>query len=157
MAIGQYGPEYFQFDDGGPAAEVRIFIFLPGTKTKAILYSDRNGLYTAPNPMWTDRRGEIVFFAEAGNYDLYYEEENTTIAITIGGESSSADVYVHPQTAPSTSWVIPHFLGIKPSVTVEESTGIPDDVTIPAIRHLDLNHTELRWGYPATGLATLRR
>lgn len=108
MALGLFGPEYLQFSDGGPAAEVRIFVFLPGTKTKAVLYSDPDGTFTAPNPMWTDRRGELVFYAELGDYDLYYEFPDdgtgTTVPITVdvaagGGTDPPVLGYKHIQSA----------------------------------------------------------
>lgn len=161
MAIGLYGPEYLQFSDGTAAAEVRIFVFLPGTKVKAQLFSDTSGLYTGPNPVWTDRRGELVFIAEQGEYDLYYEfpgESGTTIRVSVPPSPQiNPDIYVHHQDVASLSWMITHNLGVKPSITVEESILFPDDVTIPAIRHLDDNTTELRWGYAASGRATCRR
>lgn len=161
MAIGLYGPEYLQFSNGGPAAEVRIFVFLPGTKTKAQLFADKTGAYSGPNPVWTDRRGELVFFAEEGNYDLYYEypgETGITIPVQVPASPQvNPDVYVHNQDVASLSWMIVHNMGVKPSIIVEESVLFPDDVTIPATRHLDDNTTELRWGYAASGRATLRR
>jgi hypothetical protein len=161
MPIGLYGPEYLQFQDGGPAAEVQIFIFLPGTKTKAILYSDKTGLHTGPNPLWSDRRGEVVFFAEIGQYDLFYgepEPDGTTFEIQITGDDVvSADEYTHVQSVASDIWTVHHFLNTRPSVVVEESINVPDDISYPAIRHPDLNTTELRWGYAASGRATLRR
>jgi hypothetical protein len=161
MAIGLYGPEYLQFSNGGPAAEVRIFVFLPGTKTKAQLFADHTGAYSGPNPVWTDRRGELVFFAEEGSYDLYYEypgESGVTIPVEVPASPQvNPDVYVHNQSTASLSWMIVHNMGTKPTVIVEESVLFPDDVTIPAIRYLDDNTTELRWGYAASGRATLRR
>lgn len=89
MAIGLYGPEYLQFDEGGPAAEIQIFVFLPGTKTKAQLYADESGSFTGPNPVWTDRRGELVFFTDEGNYDLWFqypEPDGTTFSILVTAE-----------------------------------------------------------------------
>lgn len=161
MAIGLYGPEYLQFSNGGPAAEIRIFVFLPGTKTKAQLFADKSGLYTGPNPVWTDSRGELVFIAEVGEYDIYYEypeSGGTTIRVAIPEDPAiNPYVYVHNQNVAALTWEITHNLGVKPCVIVEESTTFPDDVTIPAIRHLDDNRTELRWGYAASGRATLRR
>lgn len=91
MAIGLFGPEYLQFSDGGPAAEVRIYVFLRGTKTKAVLYGDPNGLTTGPNPLWTDRRGELVFYAGTGLYDLYYEFPET-LGTTVPIEVDADDV-----------------------------------------------------------------
>jgi len=83
MAIGIYGPEYLQFSGGGPARDVQIYVFLPGTKTKAQLYADSSGLYTGPNPTSTDVRGELVFYAEAGDYDIYTPVTDTTIPVTV--------------------------------------------------------------------------
>lgn len=160
MAVGLYGPEYLQFDSGGPAAEVRIFVFLPGTKVKAQLYSDRTGLHTGPNPLWTDRRGELTFFAEAGSYDLYYEDGATPVTIPIEidlADVVDTDVYIHVQNSASDVWTINHNLAAKPQVIVEENVAMPDFVTIPAIRHLDTNTLELVWGFAASGRATLRR
>lgn len=161
MAIGLYGPEYLQFQDGGPAREVRIFVFLPGTKIKAQLFADKSGMYTGPNPLWTDHRGELVFFAEVGSYDLYYEfpgEQGTTIAVEISTDAVvDIDTYVHVQNIASDVWNILHGLGVKPHVIVEESTSIPDDITYPAIRYIDENNVQLRWGFPASGRATCRR
>lgn len=161
MALGLYGPEYLQFADGGPAANVLIYVFLRGTKVKAQLFADHSGQYTGPNPLWTDRRGELVFFAQTGLYDLYYEypgQQGVTVPIEIP-ESSEVDndQYVHTQGIASASWIIPHNLGAKPYIVVEENTSVPDDVTVPAIRHLDDNNLELRWGYLASGRATCRR
>jgi hypothetical protein len=122
MAIGLFGPEYIQFDDGGPAAEIRVFIFLPDSKTKAVLYSDRNGDRTAPNPMWTDRRGEIVFFAEEGFYDLFYEypePEGTTTLIEVGAGDVEPELRAlglrHTQNAPVQQVSVNHGLTFRPA------------------------------------------
>lgn len=157
MAIGLYGPEYLQFEDGGPASEVRVFIFLPDTKTKAVLYQDKNGQYTAPNPIWTDRRGELVFYAEAGSYDLFYQDAGVdyTTDISIGEENAGADEFVHHQTVANALWVIDHNMNCKPCVIAEDSAG--QDIVWPAVRYPDQNTVELRWGYATSGTATLRR
>jgi hypothetical protein len=125
MALGLYGPEYLQFSDGGPAAEVRIFVFLRNTKTKAVLYADRNGDYTGPNPVWTDRRGELVFYVEQGLYDLYYEYPDdgtgTTIPIEVtedaGGNPGVPPIlgYVHPQSSSTQNVQIVHNLSFYPA------------------------------------------
>lgn len=161
MAIGLFGPEYLQFAEGGPAREVQIFVFLPGTKVKAQLFADKSGLYTGPNPLWTDHRGELVFFAEVGSYDLYYQypgDVGVTVPVEITGDAVvDNDTYVHVQNAASDIWTVVHNLGVKPVPIVEESVNTPDDITYPAIRHLTNNTLELRWGYAASGRATCRR
>lgn len=126
MAIGLYGPEYLQFEGGGPAAEVRIFVFLPDTKIKAQLFADRTGLYTGPNPLFTDRRGELVFFTELGDYDLYYEfpqEGGTTVRVTVEDDGSDpggpgdgrALGYKHTQNTSVNALSISHGLDFRPA------------------------------------------
>lgn len=120
MAIGLFGPEYLQFDDGGPAAQVRIFVFLPGTKTKAVLYTDKHGLYTAPNPMYTDRRGELVFWIEQGTYDLWYDFANTTVTVEVTDEDvPDPDMrvlgYKHIQNTSVNALSISHGLTFAPA------------------------------------------
>lgn len=123
MVNALFGPEYLQFSDGGPAAEIRVFIFLPDTKTKAILFIDQAATQTAANPIWTDRRGELVFFAEEGDYDLYYEypgENGTTIRIEVTTEGDPEPVlralgYRHTQNTPVGAISIPHGLTFKPA------------------------------------------
>lgn len=158
MAIGLYGPEYLQFDDGGPAANVPILVFLPGTKTKVQIFSDRTGLHTGPNPVWTDHRGELVFFAQVGAYDLCYEAHGISITIPVeitGSDVINADTYVHVQNSATDIWQVVHNLGVKPTVIVEENTLL--DISYPAIRHIDDNNLQLRWGYNTSGRATCRR
>lgn len=145
MAIGLYGPEYLQFDTGGPAAEVEIFVFLPGTKTKAVLWADATGLHTGPNPVWTDRRGELTFFADIGNYDLYYSFSDTTISVsiddTVGGLDDLVNDLVadyleanppaigtvaweHTVSSPQTLVQIVHTMDFKPHAVCIDSLGI---------------------------------
>lgn len=143
MAIGLYGPEYLQFDEGGPAAEVEIFVFERGTKVKAQLFADRTGLYTGPNPVWTDRRGELVFFVEEGQYDLHYPESNTTVPIVVEpteepgeGGGGGPGGHEHLVTAPALLHQIVHTLNFKPAGVVNiDSLGVQmeqDRISYPA-------------------------
>lgn len=152
MAIGLFGPEYLQFNDGGPAAEVRIYVFLRGTKNKAVLYSDPAGMTTGPNPLWTDRRGELVFFAQEGLYDLYYEYPElggTTVPIEVesgGGGTGPIELpplgYKHVQGAPSRSIQITHGLTFQPAgIIALDNNG--DQITHDRVE------------YPASGIIEL--
>ena len=127
MAVGLYGPEYFQYQDGGPARREQVYVFLPGTKTKATLYVDKNKLYTAFNPLWTDEQGEIVFYVEEGYYDLYFSWSNITVeievpalAITPGGAVGG---YEHTVVTPAMLIQINHGLSWKPQPLNLDSLG----------------------------------
>lgn len=123
MTIGLYGPEYLQFADGGPAAQVRVFIFLRDTKTKAVLFANSAGSQTYPNPAYTDRLGEIVFYAEEGEYDLFYEvpePDGTTFPITVGPDEEGGGplrllAFVHTQNAPANPISIHHDMTFDPA------------------------------------------
>lgn len=127
MAIGLYGPEYLQFADGGPARKVEIFVFLPGTKTKAVLFSDRAGFYTAPNPMFTDDRGELAFFAEEGYYDLFYDDGNYTLGIQVTADlppvGGGPGGFEYTVVVPAMLHQINHGLPWKPSPLSLDSLG----------------------------------
>lgn len=133
MALGLYGPEYLQFDEGGPAAEILIFVFLPGTKTKAQLFADKTGQYTGSNPVWTDRRGELSFFAEEGTYDLWFqypEPDGTTIPIEVGADGGVIIIggYEHHQIVPSTLVQVIHGLDWKPAGVISiDSLGVVNE------------------------------
>lgn len=123
MAIALFGPEYLQFSGGGPAAEIRVFIFLPDTKVKAVLYMDQAATQTASNPIWTDRRGELVFWAEEGEYDLFYEfpgETGTTVRIEVTTDGDPepnlrALGYRHTQNTSVQQVSINHGLTFRPA------------------------------------------
>jgi hypothetical protein len=128
MAIGIYGPEYLQFDGGGPARNVPVFVFLPGTKTKATLFADKGGQYTAPNPVYTDVRGELVFLAQEGFYDLYMPTGDLTVAVTVeasstGGPGTGPGGYEHTVISPSLLVQINHGLDWKPFPLSIDSLG----------------------------------
>lgn len=81
MAIGLYGPEGLQWAGGGNAAGVQVFVFLPGTTTKAVLYLDSEGEFSLANPITSDQSGRIAFYAQQGSYDLVIN--STRFAINI--------------------------------------------------------------------------
>lgn len=127
MAIGIYGPEYLQFSGGGPARRVQVFVFLPGTQTKAVLYADKNKINTAPNPLQTDDRGELVFIAEEGYYDLYFPVSNVTVEIEVAALSvpggGATGGYEHTVVTPATLVQIAHGLSWKPQPLNVDSIG----------------------------------
>jgi hypothetical protein len=132
MPIGLFGPERIQLASGGPAVRTQVFVFLPTTNLKAVLFADPNGLSTAGNPVWTDDLGELTFFAEMGNYDLV--ANGARISVTVDTPSGSGGItqddldrvthFTHVQTVPLSTWHIPHPMG-RPvaGFMVQESTG----------------------------------
>lgn len=81
MAIGLYGPEGLQWAGGGDVTGINVFVFLPGTTTKAVLYLDSAGEFSRANPIRSDEQGRIAFYAEQGAYDLVIN--STRFAINI--------------------------------------------------------------------------
>lgn len=127
MAVGLYGPEYFQYDDGGPARGEQVFVFLTGTQTKAVLYYDVEKNNTASNPAWTDDRGELVFYAEEGYYDLYFPASNTTVPIEVAASTAPGGGvgggYEYTVVTPAMLHQINHGLGWKPQPLNLDSLG----------------------------------
>jgi hypothetical protein len=133
MSVGLFGPERLQWATGGPVRLLPVYVFIKDTMSLAVLYADPNGLTTIANPVWADHNGELTFFAELGNYDLWANDAKiATISIvdsteTVGvseEELALATRYVHDQVLASAEWIIDHTLGYNPGgVQVIESTG----------------------------------
>lgn len=161
MPLGLYGPERLQYASGGDAVYTEVFVFLPDSVTKAVLYGDANGLTTGANPVWTDQNGELTFFAEIGDYDLAVNGSLTRVSVT-GGDSGGtvtpddlarATHYHHSQTVASDTWTINHTLGYPPGgIVVTESTG---DIVTPRLIENTSVVTVLSWDGAATGVADL--
>lgn len=161
MPIGLFGPERLQFSSGGPAVRTQVYIYLPATTNKAILYADPDGLTTAANPVWTDDLGELTFFADMGNYDLVSNGARIPIQVTVpatSGGITQADLdrvtHFHwTQTSPSILWSIPHTLGYPPGgILVRESTG---DYVQAAVATNTSVLTELSFDAPTSGTVDL--
>lgn len=161
MPLGLYGPERLQYASGGDAAYTEVFVFLPDTTTKTVIYGDVNGLTTGPNPVWTDQNGELTFFADVGDYDLVINTLRTRVTVT-GGDSGGAVTpddlarathYHHTQTVPSDTWTIDHTLGYTPGgITVTESTG---DIVTPRLDICTASQVVLSFDGAASGVADL--
>lgn len=133
MAVGLFGPERLQWASGGAVRLLPIYVLLKNTSNLAVLYADRNGLSTIANPTYTDHNGELTFFADLGEYDLWANDTKiATISITdstevlgvTDEELQLATRYVHQQALASDEWLIDHTLGYNPAgVSVIESTG----------------------------------
>jgi hypothetical protein len=157
MPLGLYGPERLQYASGGDAAYTEVFVFLPGSVVKAVLYGDANGLTTGANPVWTDQNGELTFFAEVGDYDIAVNGAIARVSVT-GGEGGGtvtpddlarATHYHHSQTTPSDTWIINHTLGYPPGgIVVTESTG---DIVSPRLIQNTASQTILSFDGASTG------
>lgn len=133
MAVGLFGPERLQWATGGPVTLLPVYVFEKNTSNLATLYADRNGLTTMANPTWTDHNGELTFFADLGEYDLWANDAKVaTVAITdstevlgvTDGELQLATRFKYEQVLASDEWLIDHTLGYNPAgVSVIESTG----------------------------------
>lgn len=68
---GSYGPAQIINKAGIPLEDLEVSIFLHGTQTLADLYTDRTKATRAANPTATDALGNLSFFADPGEYDIY--------------------------------------------------------------------------------------
>jgi hypothetical protein len=161
MPIGLFGPERIQFSSGGPAIRTQVYIFLPTTNVKAILFADPDALTTAANPVWTDDLGELTFFAEMGGYDLVANGARIPITVDTPGGSggiTEADLervthYTHHQTSPLSTWHIEHPMGYAVGgVQVQESTG---DWVECGIAQNTSTFIDLSFDAPTSGVAYL--
>jgi len=68
-----------------------VTVYLPGTTTKATLYSSRTKATTVANPFTTDEFGNGAFFADPGTYDVLFNGFTTTVTVPIDPEEAAQD------------------------------------------------------------------
>jgi len=91
---GTYGPEP-AFTTFGQALENTSFaVTIPTSGATATLYTDRTKATTAPNPTATDALGNIVFFADPGQYVITLN--NTSVTVTVYPDPSEPSAGVQP-------------------------------------------------------------
>jgi len=83
MSPVEYVSEPFTYEGGGIAAGVQVYVYMPGTLVKAPIWHD-SGLSRAVNPVKTDNAGQVAFFAEPGEYDLW--ANGLRFPITVDGD-----------------------------------------------------------------------
>lgn len=128
--IGLYGPERLQWADGGAVKFVPVYVFLRDTTTFAVLYGDRDALSTVSNPVWSDQNGEITFFVELGEYDLWANDSliaqiEVTEEIPGGGVTLGDLHHTHTQDTPVDTWDMPHTLPFNPNCHFIDNAGNP--------------------------------
>jgi hypothetical protein len=163
MSVGLFGPERLQWVSGGPVRLLPVYVFIKDTSNLAVLYADPNGLTTIANPTWTDHNGELTFFAELGEYDLWANDAKlATIQISDSSETvgvSEEDLvlatrYVHQQVLASDEWLIDHTLGYNPAgVAVVESTG--DSIMGAHDYPISNQRVRISFASPCSGVAYL--
>lgn len=82
--------------NGEPLKATAVDVFLPGTTDPADLFTDREKSGPAANPTATDARGNLVFYAEPGLYDVRCNGVTVRIAVPEDAEEPSpAGAHVH--------------------------------------------------------------
>lgn len=147
----QFGPERLEYTTGGPIANQPIFVRLRGSLALAELFSDASGVASADNPVETDINGDLVFFADAGYYDLVFGGVEKPITVGSPG-GSEARAYTHFQPVAVTPWIIAHGLSFRPAgVRVIESTGDPLEAAIDYVG----DTVRITFDAPTSGVAYL--
>ena len=74
---------------------------------------------------------QVTIYEDQRNQVTVYEDATTLLTVQLGLSQAQNSRHVHNQASPSTSWVITHGLGGKPSVTIVDSadTTVVGDVT----------------------------
>lgn len=151
MTIGFFGPEQLEYPNGNSAALDDVLVVLRNTTTAAALFKNDIGQALA-NPVFTDEFGNLSFFVEGGLYDLLVNGARIPIYVSESASGSAAS-YVHQQTSPAGTWIIPHGLGKHPDVVITLEGSIEQvysDVSFP-----DLNTVSIEFNAPVAGFAYL--
>lgn len=83
---------------GEPLVGIAVDVFLPGTTAPAAIWVDRAKTTPAANPVVTDARGNLVFRADPGEYDVRCN--GVTVRVAVGedpDEPATAAAHGHAQ------------------------------------------------------------
>lgn len=78
---GRYGPEPCLTPTGALLKDTAVTVYQSDGTTPATLYTTRTKSATAANPVDTDSRGNLTFYADPGDYVL--DIDGSTVSITV--------------------------------------------------------------------------
>lgn len=89
LYAGQYGPFALCNDTGTPQPNLPVTVYLSDGVTAATLYTDRTKALTTSNSIATDAHGNVLFFADPGQYVLAFSVATTarTLAVTVAEDA----------------------------------------------------------------------
>jgi hypothetical protein len=153
---GLFGPQSIRMASGRLAKNFPVDVFLPGTTTRAPLYSNQNRSAAVSNPVFTDSQGNLEFYANPGVYNLRFGSFTIQAEVEVNpiddvGSGSEVRFDYH-QIAPAATWIIEHNLGKYPNwvVFLDEEPGV---VTLPDITHVSETLTSMEFPSPVSGSA----
>jgi hypothetical protein len=160
VLAGQYGPEGLELPDSRPARTTPVTVRRPDGQLAA-LFLNKEKSTPGSNPVLTDDYGNLLFFADPGEYDLTIRSLTLRVLVPVhpldpgfgvGGEGTGG--FIHNQITPSMAFQIHHQLPWHPAGVLSiESTG--DQMDPKAIRFPLPGVLELEFGVPFAGTVYL--
>jgi hypothetical protein len=130
LYANRWGPEGITYPDGRPAVGQSVEIVSIETSILATLYSDHLKSSTVENPTHCDSLGNLVFFADPGDYYCVVNAFRFDVTIVdhpdepsggSGGDGITVEQleratrWHHVQSEPLADWQMDHPLGYKPA------------------------------------------
>lgn len=103
---------------------------------------------------------DTLYFVDNGSFAETYLTDKQCIPKMVGNTGMIQQVsnaggdknYIFDQGIPSDVWIIPHYLGKKPSVTVIDTAGTE---CTGEVQHIDNNKLIIKFNNSFSGIATL--
>lgn len=91
----------------------------------------------------------VIVNEDTPNTVIINQDAQNQVVVRLGGAAGNTRRHVHTQASPSTTWVINHTLGGKPSVTVVDSadTMVIGEVTYNSNSQVTVEFTAAFSGY----------
>jgi hypothetical protein len=91
----------------------------------------------------------VIVNEDTPNTVIINQDAPSQVVVRMGGAAGNTRRHVHTQASPSTTWVITHTLGGKPSVTVVDSadTMVIGEVTYNSNTQVTVEFTAAFSGY----------
>lgn len=147
-AVGQYGDEALLSAAGTLLANTAVTVLNPDN-SHATLYTDLTGTVTTANPINTDTKGNLLFYAAPGPYQLSISGIVVGVVFVSGGFTGgtvsgtttfTADAYFES----GRPWIeVANYPGVDPTGTSDSTTGINNAETAAAALGVPLHWS---WG-----------
>lgn len=155
-----WGPEAILYStNGDPARNVSMEVrtTFGGLAT---LYADPARVTLLPNPVKTDKYGNLAFYIDAGTYDVSMVGSSFKFRIVVdllggGGGGGGSESFEFVQSVPQAVWTVAHNRGSRPASVSLFSLDYSTQYDEFTVHHVDSNQLLISMDMPTAGRALM--
>lgn len=157
---GYWGPEAIIYStNGDPARDVAMSVKDAITEALVPLYADAQRAVALPNPVRTDKYGNLSFYIDPGTYEVSVDGSDYEFTIVIpstgGSSGGSGGSFEFVQNIPQSVWSVSHNLGYRPAGVSLFSLDFVTQYDEFSVQHVSSNQLLISMDVPTAGRALM--